>query len=497
MLQDPSNTAIGAHSVVPGWRTNPDAAAPIVLPDATLTLISPPSAGEVDVASDVFTVAADGDTLGDVVITPTIVGAPIGGSGTFSPTALTINSDSTAFDEFTFTPDTVGDYQIGIANDRGLDNPSPVTYQAQSPYVAPELDNNWIVDLHPKRPFAASQGSVPAGSVDHAGQSNTFNAQTQVAGTSVASIGLNSAGTTTAGTLDSDSLTRNAFEWIRIITDPDNASRDCYDLRLDATAANWAANKGKAIRSQFSASGNPRRIRPWGIRTWIAYGLRIPASMKALTNTGFILFGSYHTSQNDLNTGGGHLSLSFNSGGSNPDNASLHVLVNTWDAPNWASAPGGSEGPKYTLPLFSGGSNAANQVPEATWIYIVLETSLWHGYPDLHSDFETPTPSGPFYIRPYVAIAEGSLVPKKIYNGTWGYPYGGGANTGWDRPAYPINGLYTNPTNGSNWAATGMQVLSLGMREWLDSDIVSENPGRTVTAHDILTAFKASRLVAP
>ena len=62
MLQDPTNTAIGTHSAMPGWRTNPDAAAPEVVPDATLALIAPPSAGEVDVESDPFTVSADGDT---------------------------------------------------------------------------------------------------------------------------------------------------------------------------------------------------------------------------------------------------------------------------------------------------------------------------------------------------------------------------------------------------------------------------------------------------
>lgn len=498
MLQDPTNTTTGTHSAIPGWRTNPDAAAPIVLPDATLTLIAPPSSGEVDVASDEATVASDGNTLGDVLITPTIVSAPPGGSGTFTPTTLTLNSNSNPSDGFTFTPDTVGDYSIGIDNDRGFTNPDPFTYQSQDPYVAPELDNNWIVDLHPKRPFAASQGEVPAGSVDHEGEANNFNAQTQVCGTSIASIGLNNAGTATAGTLDSDSLTRNGFEWLRIITDPDNASRDCYEIRLDSTASNWAANKGKATRAQFAATGDPRRARPWGVRTWIAYALRIPATMKALTNTGFIIFGGYHTSQNDIGTGGGHSSLSFNSGGSTPENANLHVLVNTWSAPNWATtSAGGKEGPKYTLPLFSGGSNVNNQVPEDTWIYIILETALWHGFPDLRSPYETPTPAGPFYIKPYVAVADGSLVPKPVHSGTWGYPYGDTAASGWPYPAYPTNAIYTNPKSGSNWEATGMRVLSLGMREWLVSDIEATNPGRTITAHDIIAAFKASRLVTP
>lgn len=498
MFQDPTNTAHGATSSVPGWRTNPDPAAPIIVPDATLTLLAPPSAGEVDVASAEATVSADGDTLGDVVITPTIASAPVGGSGTFSPTSFTINSAGTSFDGFTFTPDTVGDYSIGISNDRGLTDPAPFTYQAQSPYVAPELENNWLVDLHPLRTFVESQDSVPVGSVDHAGESNAFNAQTQTCGSTLASKSIGSAGTTTAGTLDADSLTRNAYEWLRIQVDPDNGSRNCYAFRLDKTASNWTgANIGKSTRAQIPATGNPRRTRPWGDRTWFATAVRIPSLMRTITNPGFIMFAEYHTSANGstVDTGGDHVGLFFNPGGATPENSSLKVTLSTWSAPNWSTADGGSEGTKHSLTLFAGGSNPADQVPIDTWIFFIMEFSLWHGYPDLRSSSPVDTPTGSFYVKPYVASGDaGALVAKTPYTSTWGYPYEANS-TGWAMPAYPVLNLYTNPKSGSNW--TTMEVLNLGMREWLHSDIEAENPGRTITAHDILAAFKASRLVTP
>lgn len=489
MLQDPSNTTVGAGSIA-GWRTNPDTAGPIEVPTATLTLIAPPSAGEVDVASEPATVSADGNTLGDVVLTPTIVSAPPGGSGTFTPTALTINSADTPSDSFTFTPDTVGDYSIGITNNRGLANPDPFTYQSQNPYVAPDLEC-WICDLHPKRPMGASQGTVQAGS--HAGESNQFNVQTQVAGTNVAAANIATSGSTAAGTIDADSVTRNAYEWLQIIEDPDNAARDTYVFRLDKTATNWEANKGKPIRAQVSMSGNDRRLRPWGAPTWFCTAFRIPAAMKTITNPGFILLAEHHTTPpNDLGTGGDHVAIYFNPGGAVPENSSLKVTTSTW---NWTTYPaiGGSEGTKTSKPIFSGGSNVADQVPEDDWIFVALKYSLWHGYADPSSS-PVSTPTGPFYVEPYVAVGDGDVVAKAQITGPWGYPYAAN-NAGWDYPVYPVLAVYTNPKNGSNW--TTMEVMNLGMREWLVSDIEAANPGRTITAHDIIAAFKASRLVAP
>lgn len=498
MLQDPTNTAIGAGSSAPGWRTNTDEGAPIIPPPAQLALIAPPSAGEVDVASDAATVAADGDTLGDVIVTPVIVSAPPGGSGTFSPTSLTINSVSTPSDGFSFTPDTVGDYSIGLTNDAGLTNPDPFTYQAQSPYVPPELENNWIVDLHPLRSFVDDQGEVPAGAADHVGESNAFNAQSQYTNNGVKDT-LKSApmgGAYNSGglVLDADSLTRGGDETLQIITDPDNASRNAYVFHLDKTATEWLPNgNSQPIRAQIPATGNPRRTRPWGARTWFCTAIRIPAFMKAVTSPGFLMFAEHHTSTNSLDTGGDHMGVFFNPGGATPDNASLKITMSTWKSPNWPSTAGDGEGPKYSKTLFAGGSNPADQVPEDEWIFIAIDYRLWHGFPD-PSASPVATPTGSFYVKPYVAVADGPVVPKPVYTGTWGYPYAA-ESTGWQRPVYPVCNLYCNPNASSNW--TEMEVMNLGMREWLVSDIEAENPGREVTAHDIIAAFRASRLVTP
>lgn len=495
MFQDSTNTVSSGGTGITGWRTNPDNAGPIVVPTADLTLISPPSSGNINEASDPAVVSTDGDTLGDVIVTPTLVSAPPGGSVIFSPTSFIINSTSIPFNDFTITANVEGAYSIGISNNRGLDNPDPFTYAAQDPYVPPELDNNWIVDLHPLRPFGSSQGTVPAGSEDHAGESNTFNAQTEVAGTNVASVGLSNAGSSPAGTLDSDSLTRNSYEWIRRIEDPSNTARNCYVFRLDKTATDWEAHKGEAIRSQIPMTGNPRRTRPWGARTWFVTAVKIPSALRSVTNPGFICLMDLHTSQNDLGSGGDMVGLYFNPGGAIPENSSLRVTISTWSDSDWPNTSGGKEGPKHNITLFAGGSTPANQVPVDEWIYFAMDTRLWHGFDD-PSDDPVATPTGPFYVKPYIAVGDsGPVVAKTPYTGTWGYPYGVNS-AGWDRPYYCKVELYSNPKNGSNW--TQMEIYNLGMREWLYSDIEAENPGiEDISAQDIIRNFRESREVTP
>lgn len=500
MLQDRTNTAIGAGSSAPGWRTNTDEGAPIIPPPAQLALIAPPSAGEVDEASDEATVAADGNTYGNIVITPVVVSAPPGGSGVFTPTSITLNSLTNPSDGFSFTPDTVGNYSIGITNNAGLTNPDPFTYQAQSPYVAPELENNWIVDLHPLRSYVDDVGEVPAGSVDHAGEKNAFNVQTQYAGSTVKSAGMGSAYNSGGIVMDADSMTRNGDATHEIIVDPDNPDRNCYVFHLDKTATGWLPNgQSQPLRAQIPMTGDPRRTRPWGARTWLVTAVRIPAFMAGVTSPGFICLFDWHTSQNDLGSGGDHAGIYFNPGGSVPTNSSLRLTVNTWSSPNWPSTQGDGEGPKTNKTLFAGGSNVADQVPLDEWIFIALDYRLWHGFQDPNTlegsgRNPVPTPTGPFYIKPYVAVGDaGPIVPKPEYTGTWGYPYG--YTDGWDRPAYCKVELYCNPKAASNW--TELEILNLGMREWLVSDIEAENPGREVTAHDIIAAFRASRLVTP
>lgn len=350
------------------------------------------------------------------------------------------------------------------------------------------LNTSWISDLNGQHDMVSSQGVVPAGCADHVGETNSFNVNTQYGGSSVVAFSLGTAYSGPDGTLDADSLTRDGYETIRLIDDPDDPARKCYELNLDPTATGWTYND--KIRAQLAMSGASRRVRAWGTRTWFVTAFRVPASMKAqavpAASRGWVVLASFHTTVDDYG-GGGMLSIELVPGGESPENASLICKLNSWDAPNWPSASGSGEGPVTTLDLFAGGSG--DEVPEDQWIYIALDYSMWHGYAD-PSAIPVSTPSGPFYVRPHVAVGNSSSVAKTSYSGTWGYPYVA-ESVGWAEPMYPVVSLYTNPA--STWTVP-MQVMTLGMSEWLHSDIEETNPGRTITADDVIAAFRASRI---
>lgn len=482
MLQDPTATVASGGTGITGWRTMHDDV--IATPDAELALVSAPSAGEVDVASADFAIACDGNTNGDVVVTPFIVSGP--GTGVFTPTTATVNSDAAIYDTFVFTPAEIGDYIIGFSNNRGLGNPAQVAYQAQSPYVPPVLDTSWVVDFNPAVDFVTSQGTVPSGSA-YSGQNNRTNAQTQYAvPNTIASFALGTAASNSNGTLDADSLTRNTYETMRIITDPDDAGRKAYQLRLDPSASGWTADH--KLRAQLAAVGTGRRTRPWGTRAWLVGAFRYPASMLSqpipAQSRGWVSHGGLHTVVDDYGTGG-HLQIGFTPGGATPANAQMAITVSTWNAPNWPANPG-TDGADRKLLLFAGGT--ADPVPTDTWIYVAIDYRLWHGCPD-PSPSPIPTPTGAFYVRPYVAVGTGPVLPKAPHEGVWGVPYKSGS-IGWAQPTYQTNSLYTNPS--STWSVA-MEIMSLGVREWIAADAEAANPGGTLTAVDYIEAFKQSR----
>lgn len=91
--------------------------------DYTLTAPSPAS-GLIRNASGNFTVTLGvGDPGGTVVITP----AASAGSGTFSPTTVSLTNGSRSA-TFTFTPTTVGARTITVTNNGALTDPAGVTY---------------------------------------------------------------------------------------------------------------------------------------------------------------------------------------------------------------------------------------------------------------------------------------------------------------------------------------------------------------------------------
>ena len=494
MLQDPTNTRTGADSAAPGWRTNPTVPS-VVVPTATIALLVAPSSGEYQVASADYVVAVDGASDGDVIITPVIIS---GGTGTFTPATATVNSVSALYDTFTFTPDSVAEYVLGLTNDRGLSNPTNFGYSSQSP--APpllDLSESWIMDLHPLRPFAASQGVVPAGCAGHVGDVNNFNLLSEYGATDsgVQVFAAATAVTQADGdTLDSDSLTRNAYETIRIIDDVDEGTiRKCYSLRIDKTTSGWTPTANQKIRAQINSAGNARNTRDWGLDTWWITAIRIPASMKSSPlpsgTYDWLVFAGHHTTV--ATVAQSTFRLDFRGGGPTaPENAQLFIEV------NWQKTPSASTYTTVKLPLIAGMGSLTQpqEVPEDTWIYIIVNHRMWHGYTPATSDIPTDKiPTGNFYVHPYLAIGDGPAVPKTQHNGLWGAPYPAGS-VGWDRPHYPEIAMYTRTAGFSDDIR---QVDNLGMQEYLVSDNPDPVNYPTLSAQHILDAFKESRLVTP
>lgn len=495
MLQDPTNTIVGAASVAPGWRTNPTVP-PVVVPTATLALLVAPTSGESGVASADYVVAVDGASDGDVIITPHIVS---GGTGTFTPTTATVNSVSAPYDTFTFTPDSVAEYVLGLTNDRGLGNPDPFGYSSQSPAPPPlDLSKSWVTDLHPLVPFGSSHDVIPAECADHAGEINTFNLLSEYA--SPSGIKTKKADTTSSdadGTLDADSWTRNAYETFRIIDDVDEGTtRKCFSLRIDKTASGWTTTGAahRKVRAQINTTGSDRLTRDWGLDTWFVTAVRIPATMKSIPpQTGtfdWVVLAGHHTAE--ATAASETFRLDFRGGGpSAPENAELFLRVHHQPTPGTTAA--------YTqtdLPLIPGlsAATAPLEVPADTWIYLIVNHRMWHGYTPATTDLAADKiPTGEFYVRPYIAIADGPAVPKTPYNGLWGIPYPAGS-VGWQRPHYPKLSVYTNPTDFSD---NVRHADFLGMQEYLSSDNPDPVNYPVLSAQNILDAFKASRLIAP
>lgn len=117
-----------------------DAAAAAAATAITLTNASPNS-GPVGVASNNFTVGANGAISGTVVVTPSDGGA----GGAFTPTSVSISSGSPT-GTFTYTPTTpTGGKTISVTNDGGLSNPSSVTYTATDGSLVIPVDNSNLV----------------------------------------------------------------------------------------------------------------------------------------------------------------------------------------------------------------------------------------------------------------------------------------------------------------------------------------------------------------
>lgn len=93
----------------------------------TAVTMTGPTTGTVGAASSNFTIGANGQITGTVVVTPSDGGA----GGTFTPATVSISSGSPT-GTFTYTAASTGAKTISVTNDGSLSNPSTITYTASA-----------------------------------------------------------------------------------------------------------------------------------------------------------------------------------------------------------------------------------------------------------------------------------------------------------------------------------------------------------------------------
>lgn len=97
---------------------------------ATGLTLSGPTSGTVSLASTAFTCTANGSISGVCVVTL----AKSGGTGTFTPTTLSLSAGTTS-QTFTYTPTTLGPHSLTCTNNQGLSNGSALTYTVAAAVV--------------------------------------------------------------------------------------------------------------------------------------------------------------------------------------------------------------------------------------------------------------------------------------------------------------------------------------------------------------------------
>lgn len=168
---------------------SPDIGAIELSVGATGTTLSGPSSGGVGVASTDFTV---GVTPGGGAITGTLVVTPgdAADGGTFTPTSVNLTTGSPTA-TFTYTPASVGAKTIGITDDGGLTDATPLTYTAS--VLAPTINTQPTAQ-------AVSEGAAATYTIAATASSGSLSYQwkrQEPAGGAFANVGTNSTSYTT------------------------------------------------------------------------------------------------------------------------------------------------------------------------------------------------------------------------------------------------------------------------------------------------------------
>lgn len=478
MFQDPTAIATPGGTGIAGWRVSGSGGSSSS--PASALLVAGPTSGEAGAASEPFIVSANGSLLGSVTITPSAGG----GAGSFSPPSQVITSGQVA--QFVFTPAAVGSYTVSFTNSAALANPAPLAYASVSPAPPPlDIENNWLIDVSPTRPWLAQQGSVPANCLlptNKAGQENKYQLQYERADPVESWI---KAEAKTQPTTDSTWVAHGSA-WLSRVADPVVPTRMAFKHLVNKTAANWSSYPTERMRAQITGSGETR-YEPWGYEQWAVTAVLIPAAWSQIgpkgANEWQVIF-EWHDAPGGL-TKNPPFAIEWISGVGNADANKFGFGVKRYSG-NWPT--------ERTAGLVAQVVSAEIPAQVDAWTYFMFRFNPGCGF-TCPVDGQIYGPVGEAnrtaFIKCYVAHGE-SGVPQLVsdYQGFWGSPID---------PSKPIeqkrdrsgkfhNGIYTK-TDFNRAAATDDRIMhSLGWTVWRATDIPAG-----VSAAQMLAAFKALR----
>lgn len=481
MFQDPTAVSVSGGSGIKGWQVTGEGGSSgggggEGGGTATALLVSGPFTGEVLVASAPYIVSANGTLTGSVTITPSATG----GAGTWAPTSQTITNGQQA--SFVFTPNAVAVYTIGFSNNGGLDNPASRTYDSVSPAPPPvDIENNWLVDISPTRPWNANQGNIPAGCLlptNKAGNDNKNRMQYEKCGDSGPSSVDPETEATTASTINA-----NGGTWMARVADPVNGARTCYKLTVNRTVANWTTIDER-FRSEMMATGTDR-FEPWDGEQWTIGAIYLPDYWHDVSTGGadYAIMMQWHDASGGL-TGNPPVTVSWKAGNGNPANSRFGYLVRVYDNPNWPT----NQANKLNKTVANGEFQGLTE----DWVYLIWKYRTGNGYVDpVHGQIYGPVGANrKAYVRLYVALGE-AAVPQLLMDCQkfWGGPFPSSMDlaTKQGQSGYWKTGLYSK-TNFNDGAGNNREVFFKGFTTWRSTDIPSN-----VSAAQMLAAFKALR----
>lgn len=481
MIAYSSRDAVDASFGADGRMLKRVNAGTVAQPSAGALYLSGPESTNNGETSLAFTVSADGQINGSIVVTLAVSNALGLPAGTLSAATVTLTPAAT-YQTFTFAPANEGGCTI-TATASGMTAASIDcdVLPAASPAVAVPSWKFWL------DPAQAWESAAPT---NYDGEQNQIRIQTEFQGAAGPGTITNcdtwkAAGTyedTSAGgvQLTSTEMRRGMvsgpprYVMMRRVTDPADAGRTVFESRLDQAETGWVS--GTSFRAELNPNGAASRV-PWDTDVWLVVGAYFNASwLQGRPQSGYYnIFSQAHDFGGGLG-GNPPIALQVQGGDGDAANATVTYIIRRYAGTGWPDAP-----QKGSVTRQQGVLVAA---PAAeTHHYFVIHYRAGCGYadPTLGDIYGATADSSAYFVDIYHAEDTGPPVMRARYSGFWGSPFDPTTTTGQtsaadvtggrnNRGPYWKLGQYIKTNFQPSAAGTDRTLMSRGMKQWITAD---------------------------